>query len=205
MRKIKLDFARYSDPALLVLAQSILAALTGNLFFPSPSPTLAVFQAAITAYSDALSAAANRGKNEVTAKNARRQELIDVLFNLALDVMKTADGNEEALVSSAFPLTRQRQPLLPLGIPVIAKIELGLNAGELEVILGSLQGARTFVYKYTPEPLTAGSVWESVNSTRIKETISGLESGKKYLVQIVAYGTNNQMTVCEPVLSKIVQ
>jgi len=205
MRKIKSDFERYGDAALLVLVEFLLLSLTGNIFFPVIAPSLANFQTAITAYSTALSAAQNRGKAEIAAKNARRQELIDLLLSLANDITKQADGSEEALVSSGFPLTKTRQPKPPMGIPVIAKIEVSDNAGQIDVTLDSLDGARTFVYRYTPDPIVEGSVWASRNSTLVKQTFTGLETGKRYWIQIVAYGTNNQMTMCDPVLSKIVQ
>lgn len=205
MRKIRFDFERYADAPLLVLAQAILLALTGNLFFPTTTPTLAAFQTAINAYADALSAAQNRGKNEVAAKNARRQELTDLLVSLGNDITKQANGNEEALVSSGFPLTKTRQPQIPLGIVVIASIEPGLNAGQLDIKINALPGAKTFLYQYTEDPLSPDSEWISQNSTRIKETISGLQTGKRYWIRVVAYGTYKQMTVCDPVLSKIVQ
>ena len=205
MRKIKFDFYKYADPALLVLVQAILLALTGNLFFPTTAPTLAVLQTAINAYADALSAAQNRGKNEVAAKNARRQELIELLISLGNDITQQANGNEEALVSSAFPLTKTRQPQIPLGIVVIASIEPGLNAGQLDIKINALPGAKTFLYQYTEDPLSPDSEWISQNSPRIKETISGLQTGKRYWIRVVAYGTYKQMTVCDPVLSKIVQ
>lgn len=205
MRKIKLDFDRYGDDALLVLVNFLVLSLTGNVFFPTTDPTLASFQTVIDAYASALSAAQNRGKTEISAKNARRQELIDLLISLANDVTKQANGNEEALVSSGFPLTKTRQPKPPLGNPVIAKVEVSDIAGQLDVTLNSLDGARTFVYRYTPDPIVEGSVWTSINSTQVKQTLTGLETGKRYWIQVVAYGTNNQMTMCDPVLSKIVQ
>lgn len=206
MKKILLDFSRYADGPLLVLSQAILAALTGNAFFPALSnPSLADFQTAVNAYEAALAAAADRGRNNVAAKYARKTELINLLFKMALQCMKVADSNLEALISSGFPLSKTKAPLPPLGIVTIDRIELGLNSGELAVFLLSLTGARTYVYQYTPDPLTPDSEWTNLNSTITKETITGLEVGKRYWIRVIAYGTNNQMTVCDPVLSKIVQ
>lgn len=205
MKRILLNFASYSDAALLVLAQGIHVALTGNPFFTTTSPDLTTFLSVITAYSNALAAAQNRGKDEVGAKNARKAELVALLADLALDIMKQADGNVEALISSGFPLNKSRQPQPPLGIVDIAKIEVGENSGELLVIIKPVPGARTYIYQYTQDPITANSVWTSQNSTLIKETITGLETGKKNWIRVVAYGINKQMTVCDPVLSKIVQ
>lgn len=205
MKKIRLDFGSYSDASLLVLVQGIHAALTGNTFFPTTNPTLPDFLLVINAYANALSDAQNRGKDEIAAKNARRFELEGTLFNLALDIMKTADGNEEMLVSSGFPLVKERQPKPPMGIPSIAKIEVSDISGELKVVQNKLPGALTFIYEYTEDPIVAGSVWAEKNSTRLREPFTGLTTGKRYWFRVKAYGTNNQVTVSEPLLSKIVQ
>jgi hypothetical protein len=206
MKRIKLDFASYSDNALLVLVKACLLALTGNIFFPTlTDPSLAEFQTSVNAYDAALAAAADRSKNNVAAKDARKAELVNVLIRMALQLMKEADGNLEALVSTALPLYKTREPRPPIGIPDIHSIENGLNSGELDVKVFSLSGARTFIYQYTEDPLSASSVWTSLNSTRTKQTITGLQVGKRYWIRIIAYGTNNQMTISDPVLSKIVQ
>jgi hypothetical protein len=205
MKKIRLNFRKYGDGALLILVQAIIAALTGNAFFPTTQPTLAEFQTAIDAYATALSAAKNRGKTEVAEKNQRKTELIDLLVSLAMDIMNTADGDELKLVSSGFPLSKDRQPKPPLGMPVISKIENGASLGELDVSINPLPGSRVFLYQFTQDPITPVSEWQGKNSTSIKVTLTNLESGRKYWCRTVAYGTSNQMMVSDAVLSRIVQ
>ena len=204
MKKINLGFNRYTDAALLVLAQAILAALTGNAFFPAPIPALADLQTAINDYMAALSAAQEGGKTNVATKNARKQELIDLLIQLGNYVMLTANGDEVMLTSSGFPLTKERQPLPPLVQPEIIKLENGINSGELNVIITSVPGARTYVYQYTQDPLTDNSNWASNNSTLVKFSFNNLEAGKKYWCRVAAYGRNEQVVYSNAV-SRIVQ
>ena len=71
MKKLNLGFGRYSDSNLLVVAQAILAAMTGNIFFPSP-PSLATLQTAINDYATALSAAQEGGKTNVATKTLKK-------------------------------------------------------------------------------------------------------------------------------------
>lgn len=206
MRRIRLDFSNYADGALLVLARAIVAALTGNAYFPSlTNPSLADFQTVVNTYGTALAAAADRSKNNVATKNTAKQALIDTLTKVATECTQVANGNEDALISTSFPLTKIRGPQPPLEVPVIAKIENGINSGELIITLFSLPNARTFLYQYTLDPLTESSEWLSLNSTVIKETLAGLQPGKRYWIKIIAYGIDNQMTVSDPILSKFVQ
>ena len=205
MKKINLGFGKYSDANLLVLAQASAAALTGNSYYPTTSPTLAQYQTFIGSYSDALSAAKDRSKNNVAAKNAAKVALINTMVSLAMDLMKTADGNLQALISTSLPLSKQRQPMPPLDKPQIMKMEDGVNSGELLVIIAALLGARTFVYQYTEDPLTAGSVWQGQNATTTKVLLSDLEPGKRYWIRVIAYGTNEQEVYSEAILSPIIR
>lgn len=204
MKKINLNFRRYTDGALLVLAQAILTALTGNAFFPTPSPTLAVLQTAISDYSDALAAAAQGGKNNIVVKNASKAALIKILVSLALNIMNTANGNLIMLTSSAFPLSKDRAPLGPIGNPQILKLEDGPVSGSLMVTIGKVTGAKTYGYEYALDPLTDDSQWNSEIDNLIKHTFNDMEAGKKYWVRVIAYGNNEQETDSDPV-SRIVQ
>lgn len=204
MKKINLNFRHYTDAALLLLAQAILLALTGNIFFPSVSPSLATLQSAINDYSDALAAAAQGGKNNIVVKNARRADLIKVLTSLALDIMKTADGDIIKLTSSAFPLSKDRTPLGPMENPQILKLEDGASSGSLKVAIAKVKGSMNYGYEYTLDPLTEASEWESEIDSSIKHTLANLEQGKKYWVRVVAYGRNEEETYSDPV-SRIVQ
>lgn len=205
MRRIKFEFRYYSDGTILIFSKGVLVALTGNAFFPTITPTLATLQTATDAYDAALSLAKEGGKANISAKNARKQELVTILEDIALDLMKTAAGNEEMLSTTAYPLTKVRQPLPPLGVPVIVKIDNGNGTGELVIMAKTLPGVRIFMYEYTPEPLTEDSEWKGHSTTSIKALISNLVSGKKYWCRVVAYGSGDQVTVSDPALSRIVQ
>lgn len=204
MKRINLNFRRYADAMLLVLAQGIAAALTGNAYFPTTDPTVAILQTTIGNYAAALAAAAMGGKNNIADKNARRAELIAVLTSLALDIMKQADGDVQKLISSGFPLSKDKTPLGPLGDPQILKLEDGPLTGSLAVVISKVTGAKTYGYEYTLDPLTDASQWDSEIDNSVKHTFTDLESGKKYWIRVVAYGNDEQETDSDPV-SRIVQ
>lgn len=205
MKKINLGFSRYADAVLLVVAQTILAALTGNLYFPTPTPTLAVLQAAVDDYAAALSAAKDRGKNNVAAKNTRRKELIALLQQLGRYCMLTAGTNIDALISSGFELSKTRQPMPPIEAPSITKMDNGVNSGDLLIAVDRPKGAKGYIFEYTLDAITDSSVWTSITTTTSKATIAGLEPGKKYWFRVTIIGAKGQAVTCEPVLSKVVQ
>jgi hypothetical protein len=205
MKKIKFEFRHYSDGQMLVFSKGVHVALTGNAFFPTVSPSLATLQSAITAYDAALSLAKEGGRANVAAKNARKQELVDILVDLALDLMKTAAGNQEMLETTGYPLSKTPAPQPPIGVPVITRIENGESIGELIIKVKRQTGVKTYVYEYSPDPLSADPQWTSHNTTSIKGILSGLVSGKKYWCRVVAFGSGDQVMVSDPALSRIVQ
>ena len=179
--------------------------LTGSTIYVSPTPTLAVFQTGIDDYATALSAAKDRGKNNVAAKNARKKELVDLLVQLANYCMLTANSDTEALVASGFPLTKIRQPTPPLEAPVIKKMDSGANSGDLLVVIGKVKGSSGALFEYTADPITENSVWTGQNSTSCKTVLTGLVPGKRYWIRVTIFGYKKQSITCEPVLSKVIQ
>jgi hypothetical protein len=204
MKKINIGFTNYSEAALEVKAQAIVAAMTDNVFFPPPVPELTAMAAATTAYAASLSAAKNGGKTEVAIKNQKRAELTDALIVLANFVTLKANGEETILVSSGFDLSKEKAPSPPLAKPEIIKVADGVNAGELQVAISKVPGARLYMYQYTQDPLTAANQWQGQSTTLSKASFQNLESGKKYWCRVVAYGVNEQVVFSDPV-ARIVQ
>jgi len=202
--KIKTDFPGYNDSAFEVKTSTIIAAMTGNPHFPSPIPPLSDVVSASTEYSAALVAAKNGGKTEAAVKDQKREALENLLIKLAAYVTMIAGTDRAIMLGSSFDLVKERQPLPPIEKPQIIKVVNGINAGDVLMVIRRVIGARNCIYQYTPDPLTADSVWEGQNSTLSKMLLKNLESGKKYWFRVVAYGNNEQVAYSDPV-SRIVQ
>src|SRR5450631_1391466 len=81
--------------ALITFAQQIVTAMTGNAFFPSPVPALALVTAAIAALQLAEAAALARTKGAVTTRDERRTALVQLLQQLKAYVQAIADQQVE--------------------------------------------------------------------------------------------------------------
>jgi hypothetical protein len=202
--RITNGFERLTDAALEARANSILAALTGNTAFPTPVPSLPALQTAIDDYTDALARAQQGSAYEKAFKNQKKMVLIDLLHSLGNYVLFTANGDELMAKSSGFAIAKlpsPKPPVEPAGGQVLSD---GPNAGELDYKFKPVKGARSYLYQHTPEPLTAGSVWESQAGTVSRVRFSGLESGKRYWCRVMTVGTGGQAVYSEPV-SRVVQ
>lgn len=197
-------YRSWSDTILSTETTRIQLAMTDNDSFPSPSPTMEVFSAAVSEYVTQLAKAATRDANAIAAKNARRAELVALCEQLGNSVATTAQGNVELLVSSGLPLRKKRQGVV-LSAPSNFRISNGVNSGELEVKVDGQKGATGYGFEYTEDPLTAESVWVRTLCSTSRCTIKGLMPGKRYWMRPVVIGRKGQVIVGDMLLSPYVQ
>jgi hypothetical protein len=206
MRKprILINFGSYTDANLKKKADFILQSMTGSAVFTNPIPTLAVVQAAIDAYSAALVNAATSDRNAVAVKNECRATLIGLLKQLGMYVMIVANGNITDLTSSGFTLAKTPAPvyITAPGSPIMS---IGVNAGQLKSAVPRVPGAKLYFHQITPDPLTDTSNWQSIDSSRSKNTFTSLDAGKKYWVRVVANGSGGQQAMGPAAISPYIQ
>jgi hypothetical protein len=202
--RITNGFDQLSDSKLVSRATEILQAMTDNINFVQPEPSLIVVSDAIQDFRTALAAAQTRNKYDVDTKDIKRQELIDIMHNLANFVLFKSKLNVIVAASSGFSIARQSSSSTEISKPKNVKLTDGINAGELIVSFDRVPGAKSYLYQYTKEPLTSASVWESINGTVRKATIKNLQSKERYYVRIAALGINNQI-VYSDVVARVVQ
>lgn len=186
-------FKSYSEPKLQYEATRIAENMEGNSYFPTPTPTLLVLQAAITAFVLALTAAGKGDHSAIADKNVKKATLVDLLEQLANYVNFTANGNLTALLTTGMEVVKQpshRQ----LEVPQNISVKYGNNPGDMQIIVGTAIGARSFMFQYTTHPVTGESVWTSAAGTNKKHMFTSLTPGVKYWFRVVAFGSKSQQS-----------
>ncbi|WP_243349413.1 fibronectin type III domain-containing protein [Parabacteroides sp. FAFU027] len=197
--KILNNLEKLNDSALSTMAQHIINSLTGNSYFPALTPSLDEVTTVKKEFDDSLIAAQTGDRVKIAIKNEKRTNLIDILHRLARCVEMVANGNRSILLSSGFEVSKERSSTTELEIPENLKIMDGNASGEIYVCCDSVQGARSYVFEYTLDPLANESSWTSQTTTKSEFIIKGLIPGKKYWVRVIAIGSNDQRTVSAPV------
>lgn len=161
-------------PALIKMAQAIVAALTGNAHFPTPNPPLATLSAALAALVAAETATETRAKGTVPTRNAARTQLISDLRAATAYVQQIADANPEqadAIIASAGLAVRKSashaKPTFSVRQgPTSGSVKLAARAAALRASYeweSSIDGGKT----WTPAPPTL----------QAKTAVSGLPVG----------------------------
>src|SRR5947207_15687912 len=97
-----MGFNAMTDANLLVLANGVVKALTGNASFPDPIVPLPVFANNITAYSNAITAALDGSKSAKSARGKAKKVVVRDLRQLAMHVESNCNDDMAILTTSGF-------------------------------------------------------------------------------------------------------
>lgn len=104
--KIALNFKFLNAALAAVFGQSILTAMTNNVYFTNPFPTLSFLQTAITNLIGVIAAQHPGDKASTAAVKAAKYELNRVLKPLAAYVEYISNTDETIALASGFSLKR---------------------------------------------------------------------------------------------------
>jgi|ERR1041384_7213491 hypothetical protein len=202
MPRIRLNLHKLSVTQKIAKAEQIVAALTGNPSFPTPSPTLASITAAAnelkTANADVL--ASRQTAKEKTAIQNQKEDALDKLLTQSAAYVESVGGNNEQLILSAGMAMRlpavatTEAPTQPQGLTATA----GDHDGEIDLSWDTVTGAKSYVIERSPDPPTT---WAHVGvSTRSNFTAQNLISGTRYWFRVAAVNSNGQSGWSDPAM-----
>ncbi|PZQ98792.1 MAG: hypothetical protein DI539_29045, partial [Flavobacterium psychrophilum] len=195
--RVKFDYSKLTDSELLAFSQAVVIAMTASAsFFPTPNPTVTALNTAVVDYGTVLGIAATRDKTAITTKNEKKEKVVLMLADMAAYVNNIASGDEAKLSASGFDIVKQAETNPPIDIPKNMLVQAGLNSGEMVLSIDRVQGALSYNFQITPDPLTPESVWETQPTSRRKYLFQNLEVGKTYWFRVAAIGPREQVTYC---------
>ena len=183
-------FAKQSAEQLITMAGAIIAGLTDNPAFPSPTVDLKAVQAATDELKAALAAQPNGGPAATAEKNNKKEALIALLRKLKHYVEDGCNNDLALLLSSGFQAAVANRTRSPLANPAIFNVNFG-NSSELVMKVSPIAHAKC--YEVRSAAVGSGSVpgpWQAAglytNSRAM--TIAGLVPGTTYVFQVRAIG-----------------
>ena len=202
MPKIKLNLSSLSIPQKIAKAQQIIAALTGNTSFPTPSPALVVVTGTTnelnTAYGEAQ-AARQTAKEKTSAQNQKEDALDRVLTQLAAYVESVAGSNEQLILSAGMdtraPAVVASEPPTP---PQALTPTAGDHDGQIDLSWDPVSGGKSYVIDQSGDPVTPTSWSHGGVSTKSTFTATGLTSGTRYWFRVAAVNNIGQSGWSDP-------
>jgi len=158
-------------PDIIKLGKAIVGAMTGNAYFPTPSPTLASVTAHLADLETAETIAESRAKGTASARNIKLKLVDSYLQGLRAYVQMMADADLDhavAIIQSAGMNVKKR--------PVRVKSDLAAKPGKAsgQVTLeakAAPKGRASYDWEYSIDQKT----WTAIPTTLVaKTTVAGL-------------------------------
>lgn len=202
-QRVNTGFSRYSDEDIAVLAETIVAAMTGNENFVEPTPSLQVIEDLTESFSEKLiEARQRRSPIETAIKNKARVQLEKNLTVLATYVNKVANYDLAILLGSGFPLSRYKARVLPPEQVRNLKVKDGVKNRQMILEFDKIPRARMYEYRYSKEKDEAGEIiWLPIQFTSSSRNnlIEDVTPGAKYYFSVRAINTRGVGDWSEPV------
>ena len=185
--KVAIGFLNQDTDVQLVTGSSrIVAAMTGNAFYPSPLPALATIGTARDAFAAAVNAL-DRSKGSAVRRDQARLALVQLLRDLALYVQQASGGDPNKLLGSGFPLQRKRGPTV-VGLLPPQNVKLRQAAVSGRLLARCKADATAKSYQWRIAIAQAPSAWTTFDTvTTARFTFDNLLPGTQYLVQVRSF------------------
>jgi hypothetical protein len=175
---VRLAFASLLLPSkvadLIAYATRIIAAMTGNPLFPTPTPPLPTVTAALGDLQTAETAALARTQGAATTRNEKRAALVIMLRQLRGYVQSIADATPEngpSIIESAAMAVRKT----PVRAAQAFAVKQGVVSGSARVT--GIVAARRASYEWQYS-LDGGKTWVATAGTlKASVTVTGLPVG----------------------------
>jgi hypothetical protein len=189
MKKAKLTTSRLKADETAAITDAIIASMTGNAAFTTPSPSLASLGTQADGIRARLITIATLETDLVTEKGL----LVDDLAVLKLDlaslvgyVQHESHGDPNIIHSAGLQVVGDRIPVGPLAQVSNLKLAFGDQEGALTVDWQPIYGAFVYLVETSANP---DGPWTQVTATtRARFTLENLTPGTKYWVRVRAVG-----------------
>jgi hypothetical protein len=165
-----------THPALLILAKLIREGLTGNIWLPDPTPSLAVFSAHVDAYDAAQTKAGSRDPVAVAERDAAALTVAQDIRSIVGYTQRVADAQPSR--AEAITVIRSAGLDVKRGTsyrkPELAAKYTGFS-GEVLLVARAVRGAGAYYWEYSVNQ----SDWFAAPETTIsRQVITGLTPGQ---------------------------
>lgn len=195
MARVRLNLKNLSITDKIAKGRRIVAAMTNNTNFPTPTPAMADVTAAVDDLEKAF-ASVQTAKSEVATRvgvqDNAHAKFDQVLTQLAGYVESVA-GKDGTLITSAGMEMKSSpsSPTIP-SPPQALNATAGDHEGHIELSWKAVPNARSYTIEASNDPATPTGWTQVAIATSASKTINNLTSGKRYWFRVAAVGAGGQ-------------
>jgi len=187
------NYATMSFKQLFSFFINVVSKMTGNAFFPTPTPTMAALLLLLNAYDASIDDASNGDRLKITYRNDKQEEVIAALDELAIYVKTEGKENIYILQSSGFDLEKKGSPQY-IGVLENAKFVVGKQSGTIVSECDGVKNVAAYIHYITSDAVvTPNTIWSALGTTSCKHVFDAVQPGARYWGYIQAIGRKDQV------------
>jgi len=196
---INLGFSRITPAGLLVKARNMVSKLTGNVAFPTPTPSLALVTAAADTLEEAINAHdLNPGPREVTDRNLAFQEVKGLVTDLGGYVQAASNGDLDLIQSAGCGVRKSASPIGELPAPKRLVATANPHPGRIDVSWGGVRGRSMYELEICQGDPNVEDNWKFVLlTTKNRYSAMDLSSDTVYFFRVKTLGVAGISPVSE--------
>ena len=175
----------------------------GNITVEYSKPTQPELEKVCQEFSVSISKAGRNDRTLASAKNDKKAELIRILDEMADYITATSKSDNTMLLRSGFDIVGSKLAEQTLGSIEKFTVDMG-GPGEATTRVKKVEGAKAYIHRCTPDPITSDSIWVTETTTERENSFKNLKSISKYWFQVIVVGKGKQMKQSLPV-SMVIQ
>jgi hypothetical protein len=192
MNEILIAFSKDSPSQVSALAKKVRLALlspAGLGYFPSPEPSMAAIETAITVLDKAI--AAEDSSSAAALRKSLIADLVKQLLRLVNDLELTADGDPVMLAATGFDLRKKpgARRTGPIATPENLRLRHSPISGDILAKVKAVEGADNY---HAQSALSPDGPWIDIDPFSNSQQIlfKGLPRGKDVYIRVRANGPN---------------
>jgi hypothetical protein len=200
-QSVALFLSKKTVPQIIADANSYVTKMTGNAYFPAPSPPLATITAQTNTLIASQIVASTRAKGASAQMHTDLKVLEVSLKSLGSYVATIANqtpSNAVAIINSAGMQARKHTARTPK----VFTIKQGPTPGVVEVNSKAVKRG-SYIYQYTTDQTMANSWVDGYKNMKVKGTITGLTPGTRYYFRVAAVTPSGE-SAWSPIISFVV-
>lgn len=203
MKKLKvlLDFIQLSVLAKIAFYRNVITKLTGNALFPTPDEPLTQAKTVVDTLETAYLATKDGSRTAISAMHDAEDVADGVFRNLAAYVDRIAVGNETAILSSGFHISKQPATTQKPDIDA----QDGDNSGSVWLVARAVDKAGAYQWQYAKDAIPENEAdWkDAAISTQSYYELTGLDVACKYYFRVAAITPTGKSDFTSPVMKVV--
>ncbi|HEY3818276.1 MAG TPA: hypothetical protein VGL81_13945 [Polyangiaceae bacterium] len=189
-----------SVPALLLAVQAVLEAMTGNPFFPNPTPPLSTVGAALSELRESQVTAESRTRGMAAVRNEKRTALVSLVKRLKAYVQGVADDDPEkaaSIIESAHMSVWKPGP----GAKLPFDVKAGAVEGAVRLVVRAAAKEAVYYWQWSAD---AGKTWSAESKALKANTVlKALPPGQVCLFRYRTKTRKSETDWSEPIAFRV--